>query len=143
MSKSKHRWIGLALAVALAFNTLLPFFAVYSNSITSSVAAPSTLASLFGEKVLICTGDGFALVKWTDLLAGKTPVKQHKSYFCPLCYIAANAIGKVLLLAAVIIILLTRERTAGLSLAFLYASRLKPIACSTTRSRAPPVSFCC
>ena len=110
------------LAAAIAFSTLLPFFATYNDT-----ATPSKLAAIFGEKVLICTGEGFAWVKWTDLLAGKTPVKQHKGYFCPLCYLAHGPMGKALLLAAGAIYL-TRRRVTGLSLISLCNGRLKSLA---------------
>ena len=92
-----YRFLGLVLAIALLFNTLLPFFATYSMT-----APPSGPASVFGEKVLICTGQGFKLVNWKDLQAGKTPVGPHKSYVCPLCYIANSALGNVLLPALVL-----------------------------------------
>ena len=86
MAKYKNKWLGILLAISIAAGTLLPFFATYNHSATP----PS---SIFGEKVLICTGEGFAWVKWADLLAGKTPVKPHKDFSCPLCYLAASSLG--------------------------------------------------
>jgi len=141
MVKFKNKWLGLALAAAIAFNTLLPFFAFYSDAAKTSVQPPS-LASVFGDKILICTGDGFALVKWQDLLAGKVPVHQHKSYACALCYIAANTLGKMLLFAAAILCL-ARGKSTRPPLLYLYAVRLKQSIHSTSSPRAPPLSFCC
>lgn len=133
MAKYKHKWIGLVLALAVAFSALLPFFATYNDT------APKS-ASLFGEKILICTGDGFALVNWADLLAGKAPVKQHKSFVCPMCYVADSPLAKVLFLAAGAIFLIART-AAGLSLFSLYDTRLKSFHRCAARPRAPPVSF--
>ena len=140
MMKSKNKWLSLALALAIAFNTLLPFFAFYSDAARVS-AAPSPLASVFGDKIIICTGDGFALVDWKDLLTGKVPIKQHKSYACALCYIAANAIGKFLLLAFAFAFF-TSEKSTRPSLLSLGYVRLKKLARIAACPRAPPLSFC-
>jgi hypothetical protein len=126
------KWLGLALALTIAVNLLLPFFATYNDK-----APPSGLASIFGEKVLICTSEGFVWVKLEDLLAGKTPVKPHKSYFCPLCYIADHAIGKIMLVAAAITFLHTKPET---TLFLRQHLSLRP-AYAFLYSRAPPFSF--
>jgi len=141
MIKSRSRRIGLILALALTFNALLPFFAFYQNVGDPPSVASSATASIFGDKILICTGEGFAWVKWTDLFTGKIPFKQHKTYVCALCYIAANAIGKILLLATAVIFL-TRKRAAGLSLSFLYNTFFASLSRTVSHPRAPPVSFC-
>lgn len=130
----KKTWLGLALALTVAVNTLLPFFATYS-----STTPPSGLAALFGEKVLVCTGDGFVWVKWEDLASGKAPVKPHKSYFCPLCYIANNVLGKILLLSAGIY--LARSLLSRSSLLSYQPANLVSAMHTTLHSRAPPFSF--
>ena len=127
-------WVGLALALSIALNTLLPFFATYSDT-----TPPSGLASIFGEKVLICTSEGFTWVKLEDLLAGKSPAKPHKSYFCPLCYIANDALGKVLLLTAALYLL--HAHTARRAPLLRYAEALASHARAASYSRAPPLSF--
>ena len=132
---SKNKWAGLALALAIAFSTLVPFFATYGS------VAPSKIASFLGEKILICTGDGFALVKLADLQAGKTPLKQHKDYSCALCYIAASGMGKALLFAAALLFLV-RENTLARPSYFTPSSRLPSLAYAAARPRAPPASFC-
>ena len=132
MTRTNHPWLGLALAIAIAFATLLPFFATYSHS-----AIPSPL---FGDKILICTGDGFALVNRSDLLAGKAPVKPHPDYACALCYLAASPLGKLLLLA-VALDFFVRQTSERVSLAFA-AVRAKPPARALPCPRAPPLSFC-
>ena len=76
--------IYLTTWAAFLIYTLLPFFAVYSNPSESK-----QLSSLFGEKVLICTSDGFKFVSWEDL-AGKDAPKPHNEIKCPLCYFASH-----------------------------------------------------
>ena len=92
MMKHKRIWLGLALALSVALNTLMPYFAHYGQE-----GPPSQLASIFGDKVLICSDGGFVWVKWSDLAGGKAPVKQHKEFFCPLCYVASSALAKSIL----------------------------------------------
>ncbi len=146
MKSRQYTWLGLALALAVAFNTLAPFFAFYNPSgnhafTSSPVAASMKLASVFGEKILICTGDGFALVNIKDLQAGKVPIKPHKSYFCPLCYVAANPIGKMVLLALAFFFF-TRNTSTTRPFLPPYAITLKSLLHTTSRPRAPPYSFC-
>jgi hypothetical protein len=137
MKNHKPKWLGLALALVLAFNTLLPFFAFYSPAPTVSMSAPSLLSSLLGDKVIICTGDGFALVKWSDLQAGKVPIKPHKPFFCPLCYISTHDVAKALLLTAVVI-LLVRQFASTLILFGFNRYYRDVLTYTATRPRAPP-----
>ena len=130
---AKQRWLGLALAASIALATLLPFFATYGH-----VSAPSKLTSIFGEKILICTGDGFAWVKWSDLLAGKTPVKQDKKLLCPLCYLATHALGNILLPLGVALLLLY---AATADAVFSTLPGRRRVAYANACSRAPPFSF--
>lgn len=69
---------------------LLPFFAVYE-------AAPNDAAdrfSLFGDTILICTENGFALVAVDDLPQQKPHSKPE--YQCGLCVLAANGLANFL-----------------------------------------------
>ena len=131
MSRLQKRIIAFILIATVAFNTLLPFFAFYQGQ-----TEPSQLAKLFGDKVLICTSDGFQWVSWEDLKSGKVPVKQHKQFFCPLCLIAASPISKILALGALVFVI---------SRQLLTLLRFAPTACmasqtawSLSHSRAPP-----
>lgn len=129
-----YRFFGLILAIALLFTTLLPFFATYSIT-----TPPSGLASVFGEKVLICTGQGFKLVNWKDLLAGKTPVGPHKPYSCPLCYIASSALGNVLL---PVLVLYLACIAVGPRVLSRYIARFQYGVQFASCPRAPPPACC-
>ena len=78
--------------LAFAMNVMLPFFAIYNlpaaSAHESSVSNAEDLASLFGDKVLICTPDGFKWVSWKDLNNGKE--HPHSEFKCPLCYVGAQ-----------------------------------------------------
>lgn len=74
-------------AAALLLHMVLPFFATYQ--VPAQVAAKN-MASIFGEKLLLCTSEGFRLVKWEDIVSGKEKPKTHTQYQCPLCYVAAH-----------------------------------------------------
>ena len=85
--KKNIRHIALVALFAFLLNVMLPFFAVYDT--TGNQASAKQMASLFGEKLLICTGDGFKWVKWEDI---EKEGKHHKpsGYQCALCYLAAH-----------------------------------------------------
>lgn len=90
----KIKYFLVITLVAFLMNTLLPFFAVYNlpQAVASEQEQSSAkeMASLFGEKVLICTSEGFKWVSGTDLQSGKEKPKPHPQYKCPLCYVAAH-----------------------------------------------------
>jgi len=130
MTHARNRWLGTVLAMAIAFAALLPFFATYNTT-----TPPSGLASIFGEKVLICTADGFKWMKWAD-------VQQNKNHFppshykCPLCYLAAHGTATLGTLAAIILMTLSSTN------ARYSFSDYRPPAFhlqSLLGSRAPPV----
>lgn len=125
---------GLVLAAMMALHMLLPFFATYTDK-----APPSGLASIFGEKVLMCTSEGFVWVKLEDLLTGKAPVKPHTSYFCPLCFIANDVTGKLLLAATGFY--LVHAVLAGRNIRPHDSQKLRADAHAVWHSRAPPLSY--
>lgn len=80
------------LVVILAFlvNVMLPFFATYSLPVNSSESLTKTqLSSLFGDKILICTENGFEWVSIKDIESGKVP-DTHSDIKCPVCFVAGN-----------------------------------------------------
>lgn len=79
------RHIYLLTLLAFLLNAFVPFFASYSD-VTSK-----TTSSIFGDKILICTGSGFKLIKLSEL-DGQQDKNHQSTYKCPLCYIAAHGI---------------------------------------------------
>lgn len=77
------------MVAALLLHLLLPFFAAYQIP----AAAQAQMTSPFGDKILLCTAEGFRWVKWEDLQSGKEKPQPHKQYRCPLCYTAAQGQG--------------------------------------------------
>ena len=106
MNEFKRKILAWALIVVMMTSVLLPFFAFYQKVENSTLPSASSITAFLGEKILICTGDGFAFVKLSDLAAGKIPVKQHKEFFCPLCYLAVSKVGKAIVAFAVVVFLL-------------------------------------
>ena len=79
----------IAYVALLAFllNAFLPFYATYAMPFASG----KPLSAPFGEKILICTADGFKWVTWAELQkqSGHGPASHYK---CPLCYLAAHGL---------------------------------------------------
>jgi hypothetical protein len=73
-------------------NVLLPFYAVYTlPAANASDSAISTqhLNALFGDKILICTEQGFQWVDVDALEKGEAKPPLHKQLKCPVCYASA------------------------------------------------------
>ncbi|TNE31394.1 MAG: hypothetical protein EP349_04075 [Alphaproteobacteria bacterium] len=96
----KKRSLIVVAAAAILLNALLPFYATYdSEALAAKLAAKSEtqeLSALLGEKVLICTGDGFKWVKRADLQNGEEQPAQHPRLKCPLCYLAVFGVKQIL-----------------------------------------------
>lgn len=122
--------------LAFLLNAVMPFFAVYD--VASHQAFAKEISSLFGEKVLLCTADGFKWVKWEDLQSGKekhNPASHHK---CPLCYLAAHGVKNLITPSA--IALASVESSA--SRYMVYDHRPADFCLqSPLHSRAPPSSL--
>ena len=88
LMKKNCKHIARIALFAFLLNALLPFFAVYD--VPAHQSAAKEISSLFGDKVLICSGDGFKWVKWEDLQSGKEQHTPPSHYKCPLCYVAAH-----------------------------------------------------
>lgn len=84
-NRAVTKTIYIATLAAFLLYTLLPFFAVYSIP-----AESKQLSSVFGEKVLICTTEGFKFVTWQELADKNNLPKQHPDVKCPLCYFASH-----------------------------------------------------
>lgn len=93
MKTSKRiRYISAITLFMFFINVMLPFYAVYDipKALASEQLDANQNASLFGEKILICTAEGFKLVSLADLQSGKEQPKKHPQYKCALCYVAAH-----------------------------------------------------
>ncbi|MCC7260044.1 MAG: DUF2946 family protein [Alphaproteobacteria bacterium] len=88
--KFHRRAIPLVAAFALLLQALLPFAAVYQPVPDATTAER---AALFGDKLLICSAEGFRWVRTQDLAEGKAHPQTSSDYKCPLCYIAANGLA--------------------------------------------------
>lgn len=71
--------------VAFLFQTLLPFYATYQ---VPQNPGAQEMSSIFGDKVLLCTRDGFKFVNWQEALKGQQ--QEHPQYECALCYVATH-----------------------------------------------------
>ena len=85
---ARHRSLLSLTLLAFLVSILLPFAAVYNPS-----AAQASESSLFGDRILICTIDGF---KWVSLDDVGTEQEDHgdsnqKEFECALCYVSAHA----------------------------------------------------
>lgn len=134
--KNSVRPIAYIALFAFLLNVMVPFFAVYN---VEHASAGREMASLFGEKILICTGDGFKWTKLTDLKSGK---EKHKPspYKCPLCYLAAHALKYLFLLAAVLFAFSLSKSGSQCRGFFDYRPPALHLQ-SLLGSRAPPASF--
>lgn len=82
--------IPLLAALALLVQTLLPFFALYQPPARMDAAQ---LASVFGEKILICSSQGFRFVTPEELAQSSQHEQTGPQYQCAVCYVSAHAQG--------------------------------------------------
>lgn len=129
--KNSLRHIANVTLTAFLLNAFLPFFAVYD---TPKLPPAKEMSSLFGDKVLICTGDGFQWVTWEEL---QKQGSRHESsrYKCGLCYLAAHGLKDLLTPASVTLarveengkaVAIRGDHSAALTLALAFASRAPP-----------------
>ncbi len=91
---NRIRYISAITLFTFFINVMLPFYAIYDipQALASAEvdAGANQDASFFGEKILICTADGFKLVSLADLQSGKEKPQKHPQYQCALCYVAVH-----------------------------------------------------
>ena len=128
--QQRHLWRFVLFAFLL--NALLPFFAVYN---TTHLSASSAKNALFGDRILICTGDGFRWIERSD--AGKQKPHNGTHYECALCFFAAHGLEKIALFAGILLAYALRVTMAQRIAANIAAYRIyRP---QFRHSRAPPV----
>jgi len=85
--KNRHRRsIVYTMLLAFVFNLLLSFFVPYSLS-SAQASAEDSLASLIGDKVLLCTLNGYKWVSLSELQAGESEPGTEPHFKCPLCFL--------------------------------------------------------
>lgn len=137
----RAKYIARIALFAFLLNAILPFFAVYNVSkhdISNHQAWAKEISPLFGEKVLICTGDGFKWVKWEDLQGGKEKHPSPSHYQCALCYAAAHGLKDIITPDTVT---LASMRAGALSPAIHVHLSVASYPHSPHHSRAPPTPF--
>jgi hypothetical protein len=87
MRPQKNSFLTIFAALMLLLQFSLPFFATYQ---LPAPTATQRASSIFGDKILICTADGFRFVSFADIISGKEKPKLHKQYQCPVCYVSAH-----------------------------------------------------
>lgn len=88
MPKTLRLFLFRCTLLAFLFSAVVPFFAVYD--LPQAQASQAELASLFGEKILICSDRGFEWVSVADLQQGKHIPKTDSHLKCALCYVASK-----------------------------------------------------
>jgi hypothetical protein len=133
------RQIGLLLFVAFLVNVTLPYFVGYiAPQATSEQSADQELASLLGDKILICTSEGFKWVSWEDVQSGKEQPKPHTQFQCALCYMAAYGAGSFLVSQSFDFVL--NSSVGSFDYPITGADLVEQFAYSNFRTRAPPYS---
>ena len=128
--QQRHLWRFVLFAFFL--NALLPFFAIYN---TTGLTANS-VKSAFGDRILICTGDGFRWIDRKDV-SKQVPHKPGTHAECALCYFASHGLKNIALLAGVLLAYALRISIAQAIVAALVISRTYRL--HLRHSRAPPV----
>ncbi len=96
------------------------------------------LASVFGERIFICTGDSFKWVTLSDVQGGKEKQSPHSDIKCPLCYAASHGLKALPPSTAAIALDFSRVGPPVLSYGTLLIS-FPPA--SPLHVRAPPLPF--
>ncbi len=131
--KSRFRHIlSLSVVLLLLVQTLLPFFATYAVSLQGD----KSIDSIFGDKILLCTAEGFRLVDISEL--DEHEGESHE-YQCPLCYVAAHyqVIEPVQLASDLVVMALTEQEIVYTTEDKLFPRRLW----HKSLTRSPPLSL--
>ena len=82
----RFKSIFIVTLVAFIINATVPFFETYNSSLNT----PKTkeISSVFSEKILICTSDGFRWVSLEDWDGNSS--QEHPDYECALCYLSSK-----------------------------------------------------
>lgn len=121
--------------IAFLFGAVMPFFALYESQLAHAEA--SELAALYGDKLFICTENGFEWVDVADLAGGKHSPERKSHVQCALCVVSGGG-GKIAQLPPVVLAL-TRHSAQELRLHFTVAPvQAKGWKSAPAMPRAPP-----
>ena len=135
-----HKYCLAITLIAFLMNAMLPFFAVYNvSSMSNKQGYAHTMASLLGDKVLLCTQNGFKWVSLTDLVSGKKIPEPHPKYECPLCYIVVRELNDVLPPHATRLIYQLTPHLLHDVFPFIQAIVWRPILLRNYLIRSPPI----
>lgn len=95
-----RKFIGQLTLIAFLFGAVVPFFAVYESQLQNAESAE--LAALYGEKIFICTENGFEWVDVADVASGKHNPKRKSHVECALCVVNGGG-GKIAQLPPVVL----------------------------------------
>ena len=85
------RITGYLVVLSLLLQLTLPFFALYS--VPQSAQAAEQIRGLFGDKILICTQEGFRWIS-PETLAEHPPAPHEKTQ-CALCYVHVKDVDDI------------------------------------------------
>lgn len=122
------------LIVACLLQFTLPFHAVYAAPISQTQAERS---ALLGDKLLLCTADGFKWVSWADLQEAEHEPAEHQNFECALCF-AHSHFGKHIYADGYSLVMPTRS--AGNQISHVRQAVHTSADYQPHQSRAPPVS---
>lgn len=134
----RFRHITILTIIALLISVIVPFFAVYNlQGGGDNAEQESELSALFGDKILICTADGFKWVSIADLETNQEQPEPHHDYKCGICYLAANGLQDIITSDAAIEIAYAIT-PSNLSYGFVYVFVDNNTFKNSFQTRAPP-----
>jgi len=134
-AKKQHQAsISAIIILALFFNAISPLFISFANASTLA-----TKDSPFGDKILICTAEGFKYVNIEDFANGDYPQENDSRPHCPLCII--NTVKTDKFIPTITTIKALKVTTTKIHYHILGQVTSYRAAVNNINPRAPPNSF--
>lgn len=135
MSHAVRLFLLRCTLIAFFIGALVPFYAVYD--LPQSHSEQAEMASIFGDKILICTERGFEWMRLSDVPQTPHSPAPEKHLKCAMCYMASK--GGVHHQLSPVLLALGLPQGAALRVHFAYQS---PVADTihhhAAAPRAPP-----
>jgi hypothetical protein len=125
--------IAFLVMIALLFGSFFSAFTISHEQI-SNLKNLEQKISLFGEKVLICTANGYEWKTWKEIAQEKNSAKPHDGVKCKLCH--ANCHSKDGVLGSVVASIQNWSAQAGLQV--IHKSRVAEFSLTHSPPRSPP-----